>query len=50
MYFNKMNTCLEYVGRLEKNIIFFYPHDPTSSYNLKSFLFPGIIASILVLK
>jgi hypothetical protein len=37
-----MKTCLEYVGRLENNIILFYPHGPTSSYNLKSFLFPGI--------
>ena len=50
MYFNKMKTCLEYVGRLERNIILYYPPGPTSFYNLKSFLFPGIIASILVLK
>jgi hypothetical protein len=36
MYFNKMKTCLEYVGRMEKNILF-YPPGPTSSYNLKNF-------------
>jgi len=49
MYVNKMKTCLEYVGRLENNIILFYPRGPTSSYNLKSFFISWYITSILVL-